>query len=89
MTRILHLSDTHVSVNGALPIDPGSRRRLRAERGIPHLDATGNHDARGPLREALGSGHLGATVVDLADPASPTFHVFAARDPRAGEQVYL
>jgi len=31
----------------------------------------------------------GATVVDLGGPFSPTFHVFHARDPRAGEQVYL
>ncbi|MFD2077969.1 3',5'-cyclic AMP phosphodiesterase CpdA [Actinopolymorpha cephalotaxi] len=31
----------------------------------------------------------GATVVDLGGPASPLFHVLHARDPRAGEQVYL
>lgn len=30
-----------------------------------------------------------ATVVDLGGPYSPTFHVLHARDPRAGEQVYL
>ncbi|MEV4411995.1 metallophosphoesterase [Catellatospora sp. NPDC049609] len=30
-----------------------------------------------------------ATVVDLGGPASPLCHVLHARDPRAGEQVYL
>lgn len=30
-----------------------------------------------------------ATVVDLAGPHAPLFHVLHARDPRAGEQVYL
>ncbi|GAA1368512.1 hypothetical protein [Catellatospora chokoriensis] len=28
-------------------------------------------------------------VVDLGGPASPLFHLLQARDPRAGEQVYL
>ncbi|WP_155371092.1 metallophosphoesterase [Catellatospora vulcania] len=37
-------------------------------------------------RAVLGAG---ATVVDLGGPASPLFHVLHARDPRAGEQVYL
>ncbi|MFR9775066.1 metallophosphoesterase [Micromonospora sp. MS34] len=31
----------------------------------------------------------GATVVDLGGPGSPMFHTLAARDPRAGRQVYL
>jgi 3',5'-cyclic AMP phosphodiesterase CpdA len=30
-----------------------------------------------------------ATVVDLGGPSSPLFQVLHARDPRAGEQVYL
>jgi 3',5'-cyclic AMP phosphodiesterase CpdA len=38
------------------------------------------------VRGVLGAG---ATVVDLADPAAPTFHVLTARDPRAGEEVYV
>ncbi|MBM0279745.1 metallophosphoesterase [Micromonospora tarensis] len=37
-------------------------------------------------RAVLGAG---ATVVDLGGPATPLFHVVHARDPRAGEQVYL
>ncbi|GIF96552.1 metallophosphoesterase [Catellatospora citrea] len=37
-------------------------------------------------RAVLGAG---ATVVDLGGPASPLFHLLQARDPRAGEQVYL
>jgi Icc protein len=31
----------------------------------------------------------GATVVDLAGPGSPMFHVLQARDPEAGAQVHL
>lgn len=38
------------------------------------------------VRGVLGAG---ASVVDLGDPASPTFHVLHARDPRAGEEVYV
>ena len=114
MTRILHLSDTHVSASGPdmdgvdaiaalegilrdarhLPgldavvvsgdiADDGSAAGCRAvlervgafaaERGIPHLYATGNHDARGPFREVLGSGHRDADGSDrgrLLDPES-------------------
>ncbi|GGU12218.1 metallophosphoesterase [Nocardioides albus] len=98
MTRILHLSDIHVSAGGpdmdgvdavaalegilrdarhvpgldAVVVsgdiaDDGSAEGCRsvldrvgafaAERGIPHIYSTGNHDARGPFREVLGSGH--------------------------------
>lgn len=38
------------------------------------------------MRGVLGAG---ATVVDLGGPASPLCHVVHARDPRAGELVYL
>ncbi|WP_370617921.1 metallophosphoesterase family protein [Mumia sp. Pv 4-285] len=38
------------------------------------------------IRGVLGAS---ATVVDLGGPFSPTFHTLHARDPRAGEQVYL
>lgn len=38
------------------------------------------------VRGVLGAG---ATVVDLGGPFSPVFHTLHARDPRAGEQVYL
>lgn len=99
MTRLLHLSDTHVSAHGTdadgvdaegslrrmladaalVPdldavvvsgdvADDGSAegcRRVRelvgafaAERGIPHLYCTGNHDRRVGFRAALGTGHL-------------------------------
>ncbi|WP_167001555.1 metallophosphoesterase [Mumia sp. ZJ430] len=37
-------------------------------------------------RAVLGAG---ATVVDLGGPFSPAFHVLQAREPRAGELVYL
>lgn len=38
------------------------------------------------VRGVLGAG---ASIVDLADPAAPSFHTIHARDPRSGEQVYL
>ncbi len=38
------------------------------------------------IRGVLGAS---ATVVDLGGPFSPAFHTLHARDPRAGEQVYL
>jgi len=38
------------------------------------------------VRGVLGAG---ASVVDLADPAAPSFHTIHARDPRNGEQVYV
>lgn len=38
------------------------------------------------VRGVLGAG---ATVVELGGPFSPVFHTLHARDPRAGEQVYL
>jgi 3',5'-cyclic-AMP phosphodiesterase len=31
----------------------------------------------------------GATLVELGGPFSPSFHTLHARDPRAGEQVYV
>ena len=112
MTRILHLSDTHVSATGVdmdgvdavaalerilhdarhLPgldavvvsgdiADDGSAAgcaavmervgAFAAERGIPHVYSTGNHDARATFREVLGSGHLDADGRDrgrLLDP---------------------
>ncbi|MGY0390096.1 metallophosphoesterase [Nocardioides sp. WG-D5] len=114
MTRILHLSDTHVTGSGldmdgvdavaaldailrdarhvpgldAVVVsgdiaDDGSAEGCRAvlervgafaaERGIPHIYSTGNHDTRGPFREVLGSGHLDADGSDrgrLLDPES-------------------
>ncbi|MGH3248941.1 MAG: metallophosphoesterase family protein [Trebonia sp.] len=38
--------------------------RLAAERGIPHVYATGNHDRRPGFTAALGTGHLNAQGVD-------------------------
>ncbi|MBG6097380.1 metallophosphoesterase [Nocardioides luteus] len=114
MTRILHLSDTHVTGSGldmdgvdavaaldailrdarhvpgldAVVVsgdiaDDGSTEgclavlervgAFAAERGIPHIYSTGNHDTRGPFREVLGSGHLDADGSDrgrLLDPES-------------------
>jgi 3',5'-cyclic-AMP phosphodiesterase len=39
-----------------------------AERNIPHVYTTGNHDRRPGFTEALGTGHLGATGNDLGTP---------------------
>jgi 3',5'-cyclic AMP phosphodiesterase CpdA len=38
-----------------------------AERGIPHVYSTGNHDDRAGFREALGSGHLSADGLDVGE----------------------
>jgi Icc protein len=46
--------------------------RFAAERGIPQVYSTGNHDDRSAFAAVLGSGHLGGAGVDvgrLADPA--------------------
>lgn len=39
--------------------------RFAAERGIPHVYTTGNHDRRPEFAEALGTGHLGADGTDI------------------------
>ena len=50
---------------------------------VTRIDTTAPpHLVRGVLGAA-------ATVVDLGESTAPTFHVLHARDPRAGEQVYL
>lgn len=46
-------------------------------------------DTTAPPHLVRGVHGAGATVVELDDRAAPTFHVLNARDPRAGEQVYL
>ncbi len=50
---------------------------------ITRIDLTA---PRGLVRAVRGAA---ATVVDLGGPHSPLFHVLHARDPHAGEQVYL
>lgn len=85
--RVVRGSDVHVILTGHLHfqasgflagipvwVTPGVVTRIDTT-APPHL-----------VRGVLGAG---ASVVDLADPASPTFHALSARDPRAGEQVYL
>jgi 3',5'-cyclic-AMP phosphodiesterase len=42
--------------------------RFAAERGVPQVYCTGNHDARGPFGEVFGSGHLGADGRDQGEP---------------------
>src|SRR4051794_6891522 len=46
------------------------RRRVAAfaaERGVPHVYATGNHDTREGFAQVLGSGHLGADGEDVGE----------------------
>lgn len=48
--------------------------RFAAERGIPQVYSTGNHDDRASFASVLGSGHLDSEGVDvgqLSDPAGP------------------
>ena len=73
--RVVRSSDVRAILAG-IPVwvTPGVVTRIDTT-APPHL-----------VRGVLGAG---ASVVDLADPASPTFHVITARDPRAGEQVYV
>jgi Icc protein len=111
-TRILHLSDTHISRNridadgvdatvaleqilrdarhipgiDALVVsgdiaDDGSiegclavREQIAAfaaQRGVPHIYCTGNHDDRSAFAAVLGSGHLGPDGSDLGRLADP------------------
>lgn len=128
MTRILHLSDTHVSETGTdmdgvhaiaaldrilfdarhVPeldavvvsgdiADDGSAAGCRAvlervgkfcaDRGIPHIFTTGNHDARSTFREALGSGHLDADGTDRGTLVDPGTDLCAAESYLGGLRV--
>ena len=61
-------------------------------RGVPVSVTPGvvtRIDLTAPAALLRGVRGAGATVVDLGGPFSPAFHVLHARDPRAGEQVYL
>ncbi|TCC37399.1 metallophosphoesterase [Kribbella capetownensis] len=50
---------------------------------VTRIDTTAE---RHLVRGVLGAG---ATVVDVTEPTAPTFHLLHARDPRAGEEVYV
>jgi Icc protein len=43
-------------------------QRFAAERGVPHVYTTGNHDRRASFAAALGTGHLDATGDDVGVP---------------------
>jgi 3',5'-cyclic AMP phosphodiesterase CpdA len=126
MTRVLHLSDTHVSrtgpdgdgVDGLAALnqllydtrrvpgldvvivsgdiaDDGSKEgclavrsavgAFAAEREIPHIYCTGNHDRREGFTAALGWGHLGpdgsqlGRAADLGGPIAAVSHVNGLR----------
>jgi hypothetical protein len=46
-------------------------------------------DLTGPTHLLRAVKGASASVVDLGGPFSPAFHVLHARDPEAGQQVYL
>lgn len=74
LTGHLHLQASGLLAGVPVWVTPGV---------VTRIDAT----APAPLvRGVLGAG---ATVVDLTEPTAPTFHVLHARDPRAGEEVYV
>lgn len=128
MTRILHLSDTHVSATGpdmdgvdaiqalnqilfdarhvpdldAVIVsgdisDDGSAAGCQtvlelvgafaAERGIPHIYSTGNHDARSPFRQVLGSGHLNSDGSDRCRLLDPDADLCAATSQVGGVRI--
>ncbi|MFT4081064.1 MAG: metallophosphoesterase [Nocardioides sp.] len=128
MTRILHLSDTHVSTTGrdmdgvdaiaaverilfdarhvpgldAVVVsgdiaDDGSASGCKAvlervgafaaDRGIPHLYSTGNHDTRDSFREVLGSGHLSPDGRDRGALIDPDTEFCAAESYVGGLRV--
>lgn len=58
------------SVDGCVAV----RERIgafAAERGVPHIYCTGNHDDRSAFGTAFGSGHLGPDGSDLGRPVDP------------------
>ena len=128
MTRILHLSDTHVSATGpdmegvdgvaalerilldvghvpdldAVAVtgdiaDDGSAAgcaavlervgAFAAARGVPHVYTTGNHDARDPFRDVLGSGHLSPDGADLGRLLLPDAGLRAAESHLGGLRI--
>jgi Icc protein len=69
----------HLQVSGSLRGVP-----VWATPGVvTRLDATA---PRHLVRAVLGAG---ASIIDLGGPFSPVFHVLEARDPQAGQQVFL
>lgn len=128
MTRILHLSDTHVSASGPdgdgvdavasldrmlhdlrhVPCldlvvvsgdiaDDGSASgcaavqervgAFAAERGIPHVYSTGNHDDRAGFAEVLGSGHLSAAGTDVGELLDSSADTRAAMSQVGGMRI--
>jgi hypothetical protein len=77
--RVMLTGHLHFQLSGFLAgypvwVTPGIVTRIDST-APPHL-----------VRGVLGSA---ATVVDLEDPTAPSFHLLNARDPRAGEEVYV
>jgi 3',5'-cyclic AMP phosphodiesterase CpdA len=61
--------------------------RFAAERGIPHVYCTGNHDAREAFAAVLGTGHLGPDGSDLGQLAQETGDERAAVSDVSGLRV--
>jgi 3',5'-cyclic-AMP phosphodiesterase len=61
--------------------------RFCAERGIPHVYCTGNHDTREAFAAVLGSGHLAADGTDIGTTMFGAFGQRAAVSTVAGLRV--
>ncbi|WP_328988439.1 metallophosphoesterase [Kribbella sp. NBC_01245] len=61
--------------------------RFAAERGIPHVYTTGNHDIRKPFASVLGSGHLSPDGTDIGRLLDATSEVRAAVSEVSGLRV--
>lgn len=74
LTGHLHFQVSGFLAGAPVWVTPGVVTRMDTTTA-PHL-----------VRGVLGAS---ATVVDLSEPAAPTFHLLIACDPRAGEEVYV
>jgi 3',5'-cyclic-AMP phosphodiesterase len=61
--------------------------RFAAERGVPHVYTTGNHDRRPGFAAALGTGHLGPDGSDVGRPLGGSREDLAAVSTVAGLRV--
>lgn len=101
LDRLLHdvrfVPDVDLVVVSGDVADDGSRAgyeaalgrigRFAAERGVPHVYSTGNHDVRDDFAAVLGSGHRGHDGSDVGRLADPTGDERTAVSEVAGLRV--
>lgn len=58
-----------------------------ATRGVPHVYTSGNHDARAPFREVLGTGHLEGDGTDRGEVLVPDTDLCAAQSQVGGLRI--